>query len=171
MIGPAELRTNAFGRTPLVMSYPCEIWPYRLRSRGVTVVGVTTVIAIVFNIFVNPIALEVSSFQQGEKQTSLTNRPGHRMEVLFRLHLGAPRISPDGVLLLPGDPRTQPRTDGDCIRRRLSGSAGFEGHGRQIEEHHFRERRRDVQARGDRVDRLQPNGGAPIDFPPSNPGL
>lgn len=46
--------------TPLVMSYPCEIWPYRLRSRGVTVVGMTTVVAIVFNIFVNPIALEVS---------------------------------------------------------------------------------------------------------------
>lgn len=46
------------------MSYPCEIWPYHFRSRGITVVGVTTVVAIVFNIFVNPIALEVKLFPE-----------------------------------------------------------------------------------------------------------
>lgn len=44
--------------TPLLISYPCEIWPYRLRSRGLTVTNVTTVLAICFNTFVNPIALE-----------------------------------------------------------------------------------------------------------------
>ncbi|OQO06602.1 hypothetical protein B0A48_08387 [Cryoendolithus antarcticus] len=44
--------------TPLIISYTCEICPYRLRSRGLTVALVTTVIAIFFNTFVNPIALE-----------------------------------------------------------------------------------------------------------------
>ena len=33
--------------TPLLVSYPCEIWPYRLRSRGLTVTFVTTVLAVV----------------------------------------------------------------------------------------------------------------------------
>ncbi|KAK5709607.1 hypothetical protein LTR17_019636 [Elasticomyces elasticus] len=44
--------------TPLLIAYPCEIWPYRLRSRGLTVTNITTVLAIFFNTFVNPIALE-----------------------------------------------------------------------------------------------------------------
>ena len=41
----------------MVTAYPCEIWPYRLRSRGMTVMGVSTVVSIVVNIFVNPIAM------------------------------------------------------------------------------------------------------------------
>ena len=44
-------------RTPLLVAYPCEIWPYRLRSRGLTVAFVSTVLAIFFNTFINPIAL------------------------------------------------------------------------------------------------------------------
>ncbi|KAK4633941.1 Lactose permease [Fulvia fulva] len=44
--------------TPLVTAYPCEIWPYRLRSRGLTVMGISVVVGIVFNTFVNPIALD-----------------------------------------------------------------------------------------------------------------
>jgi MFS family permease len=35
--------------TPLLISYPCEVWPYRLRSRGLTVTNVSTVVAICFN--------------------------------------------------------------------------------------------------------------------------
>lgn len=45
-------------RTPLLTSYPCEIWPFALRSRGLTVTWMSCIIAIIFNIFVNPIALE-----------------------------------------------------------------------------------------------------------------
>ena len=41
-----------------MVAYPCEIWPYRLRSRGLTVTWVSTVLAIFFNTFVNSIALE-----------------------------------------------------------------------------------------------------------------
>ncbi|KAL1590877.1 hypothetical protein WHR41_00150 [Cladosporium halotolerans] len=44
--------------TPFQIAYPCEIWPYRLRSRGLTVTLITSVVAIFFNTFVNPIALE-----------------------------------------------------------------------------------------------------------------
>ena len=44
-------------RTPLLTAYPCEIWPFRLRSRGLTVAWVASICAIFFNTFVNPIAL------------------------------------------------------------------------------------------------------------------
>ncbi|KXJ87182.1 general substrate transporter [Microdochium bolleyi] len=44
--------------TPLVISYPVEIWPYRLRSRGFSVVWISGILAGIFNMFVNPIALE-----------------------------------------------------------------------------------------------------------------
>lgn len=43
--------------TPLLFSYPVEIWQYSLRARGVVVTALFTNIAIFFNIFVNPIAL------------------------------------------------------------------------------------------------------------------
>lgn len=44
--------------TPLVVSYPAEIWSYNLRGRGLSVMGLTVVVSIVFNTFVNPIALD-----------------------------------------------------------------------------------------------------------------
>ncbi|KAJ5289603.1 ankyrin [Penicillium atrosanguineum] len=44
-------------RTPFLTGYPCEIWPYRLRSRGLTVTWVATIVGMFFNTFVNPIAL------------------------------------------------------------------------------------------------------------------
>ncbi|KAJ5248843.1 Major facilitator superfamily domain general substrate transporter, partial [Penicillium chermesinum] len=43
--------------TPFLTSYPCEIWPFHLRSRGLTVTWVATLTAMFFNTFVNPIAL------------------------------------------------------------------------------------------------------------------
>jgi hypothetical protein len=49
--------TNATS-TPLLVAYPCEIWPYTLRTKGLTVTWVTAISAIFFNTFVNPIALE-----------------------------------------------------------------------------------------------------------------
>ncbi|PCG90188.1 Major facilitator superfamily domain, general substrate transporter [Penicillium occitanis (nom. inval.)] len=44
--------------TPLLLAYTCEIWPYTLRTKGITVMWVTAISAIFFNTFVNPIALE-----------------------------------------------------------------------------------------------------------------
>ncbi|KAK7428069.1 hypothetical protein QQZ08_005501 [Neonectria magnoliae] len=44
--------------TPLVVSYPAEIWPYELRARGIALTQLSTYAAIFFNTFVNPIALE-----------------------------------------------------------------------------------------------------------------
>jgi MFS family permease len=43
--------------TPLIVSYPAEIWQYNLRSRGIAVVACSTFGALFFNLFVNPIAL------------------------------------------------------------------------------------------------------------------
>ncbi|KAL0939192.1 sugar transporter [Colletotrichum truncatum] len=44
--------------TPFLTAYPCEIWQYSLRSRGLTVTWCAAVVAIFINTFVNPIALE-----------------------------------------------------------------------------------------------------------------
>ncbi|KAF4975477.1 hypothetical protein FZEAL_7740 [Fusarium zealandicum] len=46
------------GLTPFLIAYPCEIWQFSLRSRGLTVAWCTTVASIFFNSFVNAIALE-----------------------------------------------------------------------------------------------------------------
>ncbi|KAH6665332.1 general substrate transporter [Plectosphaerella plurivora] len=43
--------------TPLQVAYPLEIWPYELRSRGIGLAWMVMVTAIIFNVFVNPIAL------------------------------------------------------------------------------------------------------------------
>jgi MFS family permease len=44
--------------TPLVMAYPAEIWPFALRAKGVALTSVSTYLALLFNQFVNPIALD-----------------------------------------------------------------------------------------------------------------
>ncbi|KAH7149026.1 general substrate transporter [Dactylonectria estremocensis] len=44
--------------TPLMVSYPVEIWPFRLRAKGLSVTLLTTLMAVFFNIFINPIALD-----------------------------------------------------------------------------------------------------------------
>ncbi|KAF7122614.1 hypothetical protein CNMCM5793_000639 [Aspergillus hiratsukae] len=49
--------------TPLLTGYPCEIWPFRLRSRGLAVTWMSTISAACFNIFVNPIALEAIAWR------------------------------------------------------------------------------------------------------------
>ncbi|KAL5615246.1 hypothetical protein BROUX41_005301 [Berkeleyomyces rouxiae] len=44
--------------TPLLVSYPVEIWPYALRAMGLSVAFVVALMCIFFNTFVNPVALE-----------------------------------------------------------------------------------------------------------------
>ncbi|KAJ5018248.1 hypothetical protein K4K57_005678 [Colletotrichum sp. SAR 10_99] len=44
--------------TPLMVAYPVEIWPYRLRAKGLTVALMVSLACVFFNTFVNPIALE-----------------------------------------------------------------------------------------------------------------
>lgn len=43
--------------TPLVFSYPAEIMPYAMRNKAITLVWGGTCLAIIFNLFVNPIGL------------------------------------------------------------------------------------------------------------------
>jgi uncharacterized protein YybS (DUF2232 family) len=45
------------GRTPLQVAYPLELWPFQLRSRGLSVAWMIMILALIFNVFVNPIAL------------------------------------------------------------------------------------------------------------------
>ncbi|KAF5522402.1 Lactose permease [Colletotrichum aenigma] len=44
--------------TPLVISYPVEIWTYQMRARGLAVCQMVSLGAIFFNTFINPIALD-----------------------------------------------------------------------------------------------------------------
>jgi hypothetical protein len=44
--------------TPLLISYPCEIWSFSYRAKGISMALMSTQLAVFFNIFVNPIALE-----------------------------------------------------------------------------------------------------------------
>lgn len=53
-----DIVTANIFRTPFLVAYPCEIWQFSLRSRGLTVAWCTTVASIFFNSFVNAIALD-----------------------------------------------------------------------------------------------------------------
>ncbi|CAO2658432.1 Nn.00g061550.m01.CDS01 [Neocucurbitaria sp. VM-36] len=44
--------------TPLIVAYPAEIWSYELRARGLALTFMSTYVALFFNTFVNPIALD-----------------------------------------------------------------------------------------------------------------
>lgn len=44
-------------RTPMLTAYTCEIWPFSLRSQGLSIVWLSAIGCTVFNTFVNPIAL------------------------------------------------------------------------------------------------------------------
>ena len=49
---------NSLAFTPLIVSYTVEILPYSLRAKGLTIFNFTVSCALVFNQYVNPIALE-----------------------------------------------------------------------------------------------------------------
>ncbi|KAK9311616.1 general substrate transporter [Lipomyces starkeyi] len=49
--------------TPLLISYPCEIWPYALRSKGLAIGLLCTNLSVTVNVFVNPIALDAISWK------------------------------------------------------------------------------------------------------------
>ncbi|WQF76730.1 Putative major facilitator, sugar transporter, major facilitator superfamily [Colletotrichum destructivum] len=44
--------------TPFLTAYPCEIWSFTQRSRGLTVTWCASVVALFLNTFANPLALE-----------------------------------------------------------------------------------------------------------------
>jgi len=46
-----------FAMTPLVLAYPAEIFPYALRGIGVTGTYCSIYVTLIFNLFVNPIAM------------------------------------------------------------------------------------------------------------------
>jgi len=46
-----------------LVAYPCELWSFNLRSRGLTITWVTAVLASIFNVLVNPIALDAIAWK------------------------------------------------------------------------------------------------------------
>ncbi|KAF8887528.1 hexose transporter [Infundibulicybe gibba] len=74
--------------TPLIFSYTIEILPYQLRAKGFTIFSFIHSAALVFNQYVNPIALSNSSPSHGATP-SLNETFSHRssrLEVLCLLH-------------------------------------------------------------------------------------
>ncbi|OTB03437.1 hypothetical protein M426DRAFT_60487 [Hypoxylon sp. CI-4A] len=53
----------ALAFTPLFVAYPAEIWPYKLRSRGLSLVFLAGQSSSFLNVFVNPIALDAISWK------------------------------------------------------------------------------------------------------------
>ncbi|KAM0559830.1 hypothetical protein ACHAPJ_003778 [Fusarium lateritium] len=49
--------------TPLQVAYPIEIWPFQLRGRGISAAWMIMILALIFNVFVNPIALEAIAWK------------------------------------------------------------------------------------------------------------
>ena len=49
--------------TPLIVSYTLEILPYSLRAKGFNVFNFTISVALIFNQYVNPIALDNISWK------------------------------------------------------------------------------------------------------------
>ncbi|KAM0244515.1 hypothetical protein ACHAP5_006196 [Fusarium lateritium] len=43
--------------TPLQVAYPLELWPFQLRGRGMSAAWMIMILALIFNVFVNPVAL------------------------------------------------------------------------------------------------------------------
>ncbi|KIL87409.1 lactose permease [Fusarium avenaceum] len=43
--------------TPLQIAYPLELWPFQLRGRGMSAAWMIMILALIFNVFVNPVAL------------------------------------------------------------------------------------------------------------------
>ena len=50
--------THSLAITPLLVSYSVEILPYNIRAKGFTVMNAVVNVALVFNQYVNPIALD-----------------------------------------------------------------------------------------------------------------
>ncbi len=49
--------------TPLLYSYPTEIFPYHMRSWGLCLTLFSSYLALIFNLFVNPIAMQAISWK------------------------------------------------------------------------------------------------------------
>ncbi|KAH8658538.1 general substrate transporter [Ilyonectria robusta] len=96
--------------TPLLVAYPVEIWPYNLRARGLSSMWVSTAIAVFFNIFINPIALEAIAWKYYLLYVfilagggvviyfAFPETRGHSLEEMARIFEGENASVPKGVI-------------------------------------------------------------------------
>ena len=49
--------SDSIAFTPLIVTYSLEILPYNIRAKGFTIFNLTISLALIFNQYVNPIAL------------------------------------------------------------------------------------------------------------------
>ncbi|KAH6989941.1 general substrate transporter [Ilyonectria destructans] len=96
--------------TPLLVAYPVEIWPYDLRARGLSTMWVSTALAVFFNIFINPIALEAIAWKYYLLYVfilagggiviyfTFPETRGHSLEEMARIFEGENASVPKGVI-------------------------------------------------------------------------
>jgi hypothetical protein len=63
------IRSLAF--TPLIVTYTLEILPYNIRAKGFTIFNFTISLALIFNQYVNPIALGMPSVRTSRQNIDL----------------------------------------------------------------------------------------------------
>ena len=88
-------RAHSLAFTPLIVSYSLEILPYSLRAKGFNVFNFTISVALIFNQYVNPIALKAIAWKYYVSRAS----PVHLIS--SRSHHGLTTLrNADRVLLL-----------------------------------------------------------------------
>ena len=91
------IRAFSLAFTPLIVMYTVEILPYSLRAKGFNVFNFVISLALIFNQYVNPIALEhiawkyyVSLFTVCDSYMTLNRAPTDRLLLLDRLRVRLP---------------------------------------------------------------------------------
>jgi hypothetical protein len=58
----SDLVHRSIAFTPLIVSYTVEILPYQIRAKGFTVFNFAISLSLIFNQYVNPVALGVFTY-------------------------------------------------------------------------------------------------------------
>jgi Sugar (and other) transporter len=138
-------------------AYPCEIWQYSLRSRGLTVTWTSTVLEIFFNTFVNPIALEAIGWKYYlvfvvvlvlfglTAYFFYPETRGHTLEQMAVIFDGE-----DAAVAMPAETRERTASVGSLRRASAAG----------VERRLFRSRVRSLRRECERVDEVEDGVGA-----------
>ena len=103
--------------TPLIVSYTVEILPYNLRAKGFNVFGFVITVAIVFNQYVNPIALDALGWKYYVSRAFIL-LGSTWMVLLARVRLLARIRVCLSLVLSRGNAESYAGGDGGAVRRR-----------------------------------------------------
>lgn len=79
--------SRSFAFTPLIVSYTVEILPYPLRAKGFTIFNFSISLSLIFNQYVNPVALDAIAWKYYVRPTILSSLRYTHVILLDRLLL------------------------------------------------------------------------------------